>query len=271
MSEQEAQAVEVSEVETQARAQGWVPKEEFRGNETDWIEAEVFVQRGKEINPILRKNNERITKELEATKRQMEELKKTTEEFKVFQKEAFERKIQKYTEEIAELKDLKRKAVTEGDGDLVVELDDKIDELKAEQAKASTPKQEEKTTETVSPEVQADIEAWITTNSWYKTDARMQTATDAIAASLKKQHPFLVGKEFLDKVDLELAEMFPPEKLGKKIRPRTPVEGASNGGASSKGSKSEYNSLPPEAKAACDKFVKQGILTREQYVADYYA
>ena len=52
------------EVEKEARLQGWVPKDEFRGKETDWIDADIFVQRGREINPILRKNNERITKEL---------------------------------------------------------------------------------------------------------------------------------------------------------------------------------------------------------------
>jgi len=60
--------------EKEARAQGWAPKEEFRGKETDWIDADVFVQRGREINPILRKNNERIQKELDKAKRDLDEL-----------------------------------------------------------------------------------------------------------------------------------------------------------------------------------------------------
>ena len=35
-----------------------------------------------------------------------------------------------------------------------------------------------------------------------------------------------------------------------------------------KGKKS-YESLPAEAKAACDKFVKQGLMTREEYVKEF--
>jgi len=52
-------------LEREARVFGWVPKEEFRGSDTDWVDAEVFVKRGKEINPILRKNNELLLKKLD--------------------------------------------------------------------------------------------------------------------------------------------------------------------------------------------------------------
>ena len=41
-----------------------------------------------------------------------------------------------------------------------------------------------------------------------------------------------------------------------------------NGTRVVKGKKS-YENLPSEAKAACDKFVKQGLMTREEYVKEF--
>jgi len=80
MSEQEQvatevvqEAPEVNPVEEEARAQGWVGKDEFRGSDDDWVDADTFVKRGKEIMPILRKNNEKLLKELGEAKKAAEE------------------------------------------------------------------------------------------------------------------------------------------------------------------------------------------------------
>jgi len=275
MSEQEQGTQnDIPEIELEARAQGWVPKEEFRGKESDWIDAEVFVQRGKEINPILRKNNERIQKELDAAKKQMEELRAATEEFKQFQKEAFDRKVEKYKQELSDLRELKKKAVSDGDGDLVVEIDDRIDAVKESQAKAKA--DAEKTAETKknkSSDVTApEVAAWVEKNTWYKSDTRMQAVTNAIAQTIRDTKPYLNGAEFLAELDKELEDTFTPEKLGRQTQKlRNPVEGSKPSGGSKSSTSKGYDSLPPEAKSACDKFVKQGILTREQYIADYYA
>lgn len=266
---QEQQGQETPNVENEARLQGWVPKEEFRGDESDWIDANTFVQRGKEINPILRKNNERIQKELDLTKKQMEELRATTEEFKKFQKESYDRKLQEYEEQIKDLKELKKKAVSEGDGELVVELDDRIEALKDQKANSKPPEASKKDdSPQVDPEIQKAVEDWVETNKWYKTDSKLAAATDAIAAQVRKDNPFLVGKEFFDEVDKALADTFTPERLGKKTRPRGMVD---SGGQGSSGStnKKTYENLPPEAKQACDKFVKQKLMSREDYINSY--
>lgn len=255
-------------VANEARAQGWVPKEEFRGDENDWIDADTFVKRGKEINPILRKNNERIQRELDATKHQMEELRKATEEFKKFQKEAYENKLHAYEEEIQDLRALKKKAITDGDGDLVGELEDKIDELKEKKASAK-PVEEDKKEPPVNPEVTQAIAEWVDKNKWYKEDVKMAAAANAVADTIRKTDPTLIGREFLDKVDAELLDLFGPEKLGKKTRPRSPVEGSSGPSDEGKPNKKSYENLPAEAKAACDKFTKQKLMTREDYVASY--
>ena len=78
--------------EGEARAQGWVPQEEFRGRENDWVDAETFVKRGREILPIVRKNNEKLLKELKEARAIAEEARSTAKEFQKFQKEQYERK-----------------------------------------------------------------------------------------------------------------------------------------------------------------------------------
>ena len=130
-AQQEPEQQQVNEgVEKEARLFGWVPKEEFRGSETDWVDADTFVKRGKEINPILRKNNELLMKKLDEKAKEIDDIKASVEEFKKFQKEAYERKQAELQSEIASLKVQKKEAIAEGNGDLVVQLDDRLDELK---------------------------------------------------------------------------------------------------------------------------------------------
>ncbi|CAB4183418.1 hypothetical protein UFOVP1078_64, partial [uncultured Caudovirales phage] len=78
-STQEASEAEGSEVDAsviqEAVSQGWVSKDKYRGDEKDWVDAETFVKRGREILPILRKNNENLLKELNQTKENLKEFK----------------------------------------------------------------------------------------------------------------------------------------------------------------------------------------------------
>jgi hypothetical protein len=79
----------------------------------------------------------------------------------------------------------------------------------------------------------------------------------------------LKGQAFLSKLDEVLAEEF-PNKFGNKQAPTSRVEsGAGRAGRGNSSNAPNYDNLPPEAKAACDRFVKQKLMTREQYVADF--
>ncbi|MCR4285083.1 MAG: hypothetical protein NUV97_03520, partial [archaeon] len=78
----------------------------------------------------------------------------------------------------------------------------------------------------------------------------------------------LRGQEFLNKLDEELEKQF-PEKFGKRT---SPVEGNTSGGGSTRGSskKQSFENLPADAKAACDRFIKSGMIkNRDAYVAEY--
>ena len=270
MSEEDLQT-ENNGTEKEARLFGWVSKDEFRGSETEWVDAEAFVKRGKEINPILRANNERLKKEMEAERnkhdREIKELKASAQEFKQFQTEALERKSRLLEVELQELKDQRKEAIREGDADLVVELEDRIEDVKEEKAK----KVEVKASPVVEPTVQMDpnLEVWLGNNKWFGPDADSTDLANAVGASVRRQFPELKGKEFLEKLDEKLKQRM-PELYSNQNQARSSVEGSSPRGQVSTGGKKSYDSLPADAKAACDKFVKSGLFKSKQEYVDLY-
>jgi molecular chaperone GrpE (heat shock protein) len=271
---QQEQPAEVSNpnegVEKEARLFGWVPKEEFRGSEDDWVDAEAFVKRGKEINPILRKNNELLMKKLDDKAKEIDDIKASVEEFKKFQKEAFERKQVEYEAEIKELKSQKKAAIAEGNGDLVVDIDDRIDEIKEAQkeAKAESKEPPPAQTSSVTP-TDPELASWLERNTWFGQDTEMTDVSNGLGASVRKQFPHLSGRAFLDKLDERIAQYFPDKTpLGRKQK-GSAVDSSGSVRAGGTGKKT-YDSLPAEAKAACDKFVKQGLFKSKQEYVDLY-
>ena len=272
MLEENGNVPEVApEVVKEAESQGWVPKERFRGNESDWVDAETFVKRGREILPILRKNNENLIKDLNATKEQLKEFREAAEEFKRFQKESFERKAQEYERRIQEIKESRAQAISDGDGQKVNALDDALDAAKEEfkEAKqAAKDADKAPTVDTVpSTTIEPGLQAWLDKNTWFGQDKRLTSIANGIGEGLRIEFPLLKGQDFLDKLDEVLAEEL-PNKFGKQT-PASRVESGSGRQGRSGSNARSYDNLPADAKAACDRFVKQKLMTREQYVADF--
>jgi hypothetical protein len=255
------------DIQAEAKAQGWVEKEHYRGRESDWVDADVFVKRGREILPILRKNNEHLSKDLAATKQQLAEFRVAAEEFKAFQRETYERKIADYERRITDIKESRAQAISDGDGQRVNALDDALDEAKESQREAVQAAK----VAAKAPDATIDpgLQVWLDRNEWFGKDRRMTSMANGIGESIRFEFPELKGQAFIEKLDEILAEEF-PAKFGKsKASPRSPVEsGAGRPGRSSGGSKN-YDNLPADAKAACDRFVKQKLMTRQQYVDEY--
>lgn len=262
------------QIEKEARLFGWVPKEEFRGSESDWVDAEVFVKRGKEINPILRKNNELLMKKLDEKAKEIDSIKASVEEFKKFQKESFERKSAEYEVQIAQLKTKKREAIAAGDGDTVVDIDDQIDSLKEAQreAKAEAAKKPEPAPQTqaqASVPDDPELQSWLGRNQWFGEDFEMTDMANGLGASVRKQFPHLTGRAFLDKLDEKILEYFPQKVLGKKAKGSSVDSTGNVRGGTSSGKKS-YDNLPDDAKQACDRFIKNGwIKSKQEYVDNY--
>ena len=260
-------------VRNEALAQGWTDKEHWKGPEGDWVDADVFVQRGKEWVGNLRKSNDNLQRELANTKEQLKEIRATTEEFKRFQKEAYEKKIQDYETKLTELKEVRARAISDGDGSKVNELDDAIDNIKDEvrETKAvATKAQEESYKPAATTQLDPALQSWLDNNKWFGTDRRMTAITNGIGESLRLEQPLLKGQEFLDKLDEILLEEF-PDRLGKPNTGRgSPVESGSGSRQSrTRGNPHSYDNLPADAKKACDKFVQQKLMSREEYLSMY--
>jgi hypothetical protein len=270
-ADQEAQAVN-EQTQKEARLFGWVPKEEFRGSEDDWVDAEVFVKRGKEINPILRKNNELLMKKLDEKAKEIDSIKASVEEFKKFQKESFERKTAEYEVQIAQLKSQKREAIAEGNGDLVVDIDDQIDSLKEAQREAkeaAKAKPEPEQPAQVSIPDDPELQGWLNKNTWFGNDIEMTELANTLGSSVRKQFPHLTSRAFLEKLDDKIREYMPNKFLGNKAK-GSAVDSSGSVRGSGSSSKKSYDNLPDDAKQACDRFIKNGwIKSKQEYVDSY--
>jgi hypothetical protein len=244
-------APEVPEVEEQARAMGWAPEEDWRGPKEKWVDAQTFVDRGKDRIPVL---NERIKNQA----RQLNEMKATMAEFaghySSVQKNAYERAYR-------DIKQMQSQAVAEGDMQKYAELDSHLEQMRANPPQAPQ----------VAPPNPADdpvYQEWLSENKWYVTDPQLGQYAETIGNYIRTQNPNLHGADFLSEVASEVKKRF-PERFGIQSRPVPTVEGARSA-APKPGKGKGYRDLPADAKQACDKFVKQGLLKREDYVRDYF-
>jgi len=259
----EDNTVEFTPVELEAKELGWVPKDDFNGNPDDWKDAETFMRRGKEINGFLRKENEKILTKLQQKDAEIAEIRATVAEFAKYHQETEKRA---YERALAELKDAKKVAIEQSDGDRVVEIEEQIESLKEAQKTPTVP--EVKPKEEKPALTQAEWQNWTKENDWYGSDAELTELAGDFGEAIKAKNPDLVGLEFLEEV----------VKKVKKARPdafqdaRAAASAVAGSGESrpSQNKKKTYNDLPADAKIACDRYVKQKLLTREQYVADYF-
>lgn len=245
-------AAQQTDVESKARRMGWVPRDEFRGDPAKWRPADAFVERGENEMPILKerlRHQDKQLADLQATVKQFAEYHSKTEQ------RAYERAVK-------ELKARQIEAVSTGDTQAFMQIDDEIAALQKESAaapKISVPD--------VNPDEHPVFKTWVSRNQWYANDKEMHAYADSIGAFLNQTKPHLVGDEFFAEVTKKVKAEF-PDKFENPRRSAAPaVEGSSQ--APRKGGKG-YSDLPGEAKAACDRFLKQGLIkNREEFVSNY--
>lgn len=242
-------------VEDRARDMGWRPKEEFKGDETRWVDAETFVKRGEEILPILKANARRIEAENAAVKAEMAELKASVAEFRKHhsqtERRAYERAIRDLEErqaEAVEANDLKSvRAITKEIADLSrdVQTDDGGSPYKT-------------------PDHAKTLNQWKGENPWFESDRVMTAAASAIADELEAAG--VKGADQLAEVAKRIRAEFPHKFQNERRSAPAAVEGST---PTRKAGKSAAD-LPPEARAQMNKWVKQGLLTEKQFLKDYF-
>jgi hypothetical protein len=163
------QEPDYSPVQLKAIEQGWIPKEEFDGDEESFIDAAEFVRRGELFRKI-----ETQSKELKAVRQAIEALK--VHHSKVKESE--------YQRALKTLQDARKQAFVDGEHERAFALEERIDEIKAEKdqivREAETPAVEDVG---YTPEFQS----WVDRNSWYESNKVMRKAADAIGMELHQE------------------------------------------------------------------------------------
>jgi hypothetical protein len=247
--------VKQEEMEARAKLQGWVPEDQYTGEAGSWKSAEDFLAFGEQIQPILRECLRSSETKLVEMTNKINELTEVIANFSEYHKKTEERS---YKKALRDLKALKEEAVEEADKNKVKEIDDEIDGLKESQQEVGTVKPKG------DPIIGPEFIEWQSKNDWYGKDMELSVYADQVAPFIDKS---LKGAAFFKAVKDKVEEKY-PEKFGNPNREKPGSVEAGSGGGGGQGKKS-YSDLPADAKKACDQFVKDGLLTKEQYIKEY--
>lgn len=234
--------------EKEAQKGGWVPKEEWKGDEEQWKPAQQFVEDGEKTLPLFKA---KVEKELGELKGELKDAKKANAEFGDFFRD-FKARQEKETADLREQLVAKRQqAIDESDGQAFTTADKELRELDAQPVQTFPP----------------ETKQWLQENPWYETNDDLAIYADGVADRLVQQGYVGGSKAYWDELTTRVKDRFPDEFENKQRQRPPSVEDASE---TVESKPKTYAALPKDAKDACDDFIKQGIFKdRDEYVAAY--
>lgn len=257
----------------EARENGWVDEADYKGDPAKWVDAETFVKRGREINPILRKNNERLMRELNSVRTELAQAQSSIKEFGELYSKMSETA---YKRAIAEVKGQIATAKQEDNHQLAGQLEDQLEELREESKNIKVPG-----TKAAAPDPQRQwasiVNTWASEQTWYGTDEVLTDFADGVAYKLIRQDPSLQGRrELLDQVNQRVREAMPEKFRNSRRATGSPVASSKDSSSAPKSNgKKTYADLPQDAKEACDRMTNPkspGYIkgfTKEAYLDSY--
>ena len=241
-------APEPSPVESQARDQGWVSKEEWvelGRPEDDWRPAKEFVERGE------------LYKSIHQTKRELKQTQAALDALQKHHQLVYEKA---YTQALNELKTQKRQALREGDLEAAEQADEQIDQLREEHVKEREQLAAQQNVQVGPP---PEFQAFLDRNPWYHTDKGMRDEADAAG--------FIYLNNGGDKATLlthveQVMKRKFPEKFGvKRAAPNAVAPTNRTAKPAPKGADVELDESEREAMRT---FVRMGVMTEDQYKAE---
>lgn len=232
------QTPEPTPSEVEARKLGWRPEAEFEGEEGKWVNADEFIARA----PLFEKNRKlsRKIKDLESSVNLLKDHHSKVEEAA-------------YKRAIDTLKAEKIKALDEGDHKSVVDIDEQIIDLKKEAKK-------EKTAD--NPE----FDEWKSRNSWYETDKELKEFADIVGYGYAATHGNPDKEEVYKYTEDLVRSKFPEKFMNPNKRKPSAVESGSRD--TGKQRRPSWSELPEIFQQVGGKFVRNGVMTRDQYIDD---
>lgn len=255
-----------AEVQTEAEAMGWIPPARFKGDPERFVDAEAYLEKGKEVLPILRATNDKLRRELTAVQTQQRE---TSAALKAAQ-EAIDNIEERHTVATAravekarvDVKAQLEEALKEGDHRGAAELTEQLTQLNAVDTEA--PAVKKAPAAQPAAEVDPEVTRWVEESApWYGTDRRKTALAMGIAQEIREVEPALKGRPFLDRVAEEVEKTLAPRRAAPVDRTESGRNGA--GGESRSSGAKTFDALPAEAKAACQADTKRFVGPGKKY------
>lgn len=189
-------------MEDRARQKGWRPKEEFKGDVTDWVDAREFLGRAplfdkiKDLKGELHKQQTRFEKDMEGVSAYIAQ----TEE------RAFKRAQ-------AELKAARKAAMRSDDPEAVEKIEEQLETLESDHQKAVASVPKPNKTQGPTPEFMD----WQERNDWFKLSAtgapsnEMTEDAIAIGTGYAAANPTLSHAKVLEHVEKKIRKMYAEE------------------------------------------------------------
>jgi hypothetical protein len=236
-----------SSIEDRARSAGWRPKEEFDGDPSKWVSAETFVAKGELIERI-----EQLGKKLKDSDKTIAMLKEHHSKVK---ESEFKRAVEF-------LKQQKKQAYESGDVDKIIEIDDKIAEVRETQ---KAQKQQAQIDE--SPDSHPAFQSWVSENKWYETDSEMRADADAFGEAYARNNTDKTPQEVLEYVSKKIKKTYPEKFTNPNRNKPTGVEGS----GTRQGSSRDTFTLTEEEARVMNTFIRNGVMTKEDYIKEVKA
>jgi hypothetical protein len=233
-------------IQLKAIEQGWIPKEDFDGDEAEFIDAAEFVRRGELFQRI---------------ESQSKELKKVRQALDAFKLHHSKVKEAEYERALKSLQEARKQAFVDGEHERAFALEEKIDEIKSEKA---TVVEQAREVATDDNEYTSEFKVWVDRNSWYENNDTMRATADTLGLKYHKQG--LSPQEVLRKVEAEIRKEFSHKFKNPAAERTQAVESATRSGKTT-----TSVSMSPEERDIMRKIVATGIMTEAEYIKELQA
>jgi hypothetical protein len=248
--ETKVETKEPSDIEKRAIDMGWRPKEEFEGEEDDFIDAKEFVRR----KPLFDK--------IETTGKELKQVRKALEQFKHHYDKVRENE---YNRAMRALKAARKEALENGEGERFEAIDTQIKEVETQvqelQKSQQSPVVQDEAT------VPYEFQVWSDRNRWYGTKTYMKVWADEFGQNLLNQG--LTPQAVLTRVESEVRNQFPKEFNNPRKSQAPSVESSRNTGTSKKST--DNYPLTEDQRKAMNNFVRLKLMSKEEYIQSLQA
>ena len=243
--------------EQEAQEQGWKPESDWNNPDKQWIDAQTFVEKGERIAGIARSKAERDKVQFE---NRIAKLEAANKEFGEYKDGQLARSEARNKDLLNELSRQRSQAVTDNDGEAFYKADREYQEVKDSM---NAPPSSSNGGNQPNPL----FDAWLINNDWFNTDPVLRTYAQGLDAQIANEG--YLGPAYYTEMTKQVKAAFPDKFQNKRRSGATGVEPGGELETKPASNAHVYDNLPPEAKAACDKFIAGGVTTKESYCATY--